>query len=123
MSRWKLFGKSKSKKEEPLEFQESSHVEPEENIPMETEDSSYIEKEQENQPLAEYHETLHTGKPASSKSSSGDKYSGSSSDQRIWRDVKAIEENIDNMHISTSRKPTSTFDKRIDRLVKKREKK
>ena len=121
MSRWKLFGKSKSKKEEPLEFQESVHVEPEENMPIETEDSSYIEKEQEqeNQPLAEYHETLHTGKPASSKSSP----SGSPSDQRIWRDVKAIEENIDNMHISKSRTPNSKFDKKIDQIIKKKEKK
>ena len=119
MSRWKLFGKSKSKKEEPLEFQESVHVEPEKNMPIETGDSSYIEKEQENQPLAEYHETLHTGKPAASKSS----LSGSSSDQRIWRDVKAIEENIDNMRISKSRTPNSKFDKKVDQIIKKKEKK
>jgi len=119
MSRWKLFGKSKSKKEEPLEFQESVHFEAEENMPIETEDNSYIEKEQENQPLAEYHETLHTGKPASSKSSS----SGSSSDQRIWRDIKAIEENIDNIHISKSRLPTSNLNKKVDKIIKKKEKK
>ena len=117
MSRWKLFGKSKSKKEEPLEYPLPTSVEYNEDITMETGESQQVEKEQEqtDQPLAEYHETLHTGKPASSNSAS--------TDQRIWRDVKAIEENIDKMHVRKSRTPTSKFDKKVDQIIKKREKK
>jgi hypothetical protein len=69
------------------------------------------EKIEEKKPLAEYKETLHAVPP-------GSKYSTKPvNDQRIWRDVKAIEQNID--HIHTSSTPVAELDRTVDRLIAK----
>ena len=65
MVKWKLFGKSK--KEEPVEYQEPTIVDYNENMPMESQETQQVEKEPEQQPLAEHHDTLHAGKTTSKK--------------------------------------------------------
>lgn len=110
MSRWKLFGKSKSKEEEITESEETIKEE-------ETEENIETDQEPEDQPLAEYHETLHTGVSTSKKKAKA------SSDQRIWRDVGGIEEKIDNLHKIKAQKPVSEIDKTVDKLLAKKKKK
>jgi len=44
----------------------------------------------------------------------------SSSDQRIWRDVDSIEENIDTLHIEKGKKPHSEIEKTVDKLIENR---
>ena len=68
--------------------------------------------------LAEYRETLHT---SSGKRSPQKKKS--SSEQVHWRDVDAIEEKIDTLHISKAKRPVSEVDRAVDRLIKKKKKK
>ena len=122
MSKWRLFGKSK--KEEKNDFHEPVNVE---NNPVEPEEIQEFEAEPiqqpepQDQPLVEHHDTLHTGKPSNEQGSSAN--SRSSSDQRVWRDVEAIEENIDNIHVKNSGNPPSELDKKVDQIIKKKEKK
>ena len=111
MARWKLFGKSKSKEEKIIESEETIKEE-------ETEEDIETDQEPEDQPLAEYHETLYTGASTSKKAKTT-----TSSDQRIWRDVDAIEDKIDNLHKIKAQKPVSEIDKTVDKLITKWEKK
>jgi len=97
MSRWKLFGRSKLK-------EEITDVE--------------MDQELEDQPLAEYHETLQTDVFTSKKGKTS-----APSDQRIWRDVNSIEERIDNLHKINAQKPASEVEKTVDRLLEKKRKK
>jgi hypothetical protein len=117
MSKWKLFGSSKSKEEEETENKELTANS--EEIPETSEDD---ESESDVEPLAEYKETVYSSNSKSKKSSSG-KEENPYSDQVVWRDVRAVEENIDNLHISKSRKPVSELDKKVDRLVRKNKRK
>ena len=110
MARWKLFGKSK----------EDEVTDTKETVEEETEE--IVKEESEDKPLAEYSETLHAGKPATSKKSSG-KHSSKPSDQRIWRDVDSIEEKVDTLHISRAQKPVTELDKTVDKLISKKKKK
>ena len=105
MSRWKLFRKSKPKEDEITESEETTE---------ETEGEIEIDQLLEDQPLAEYHETLYTGGPSSKTGTIV------SSDQRIWRDVDTIESNIDNLHITKAIKPHSEVEKTVDKLIEKR---
>ena len=112
MARWKLFGRAK--KEDIIQNEEES-----------TEKSTELSKEEKetgNKPIAEYRETLETGKITKSKTTTTVKTSAPS-EQRIWRDVNAIEENVDNIHIREAKKPVSDLDKKVDSLIKKRKKK
>jgi len=97
MSRWKLFGRLK----------------PKEEITDVVMDQELID-----QPLAEYHETLHTEVFTSKKGQTS-----ASSDQRIWRDVNSIEDRIDNLHKINAQKPTSEVEKTVDRILEKKKKK
>ncbi len=106
MSRWKLFGKSKSK--------EDKITEPAETIKEDAEEYIETDQEPDDQPLAEHQETLYTGVSTSKKGTAA------SSDQRIWRDVDAIEENIDTLHITKARKPHSEIEKTVDKIIGKR---
>jgi len=111
MIKWRLFGKSK-------EIDDSKSVqdiqEPNQEF-TETEECNDTQEEMDNQPLAEYHETLQSGK-ASSKS-----YKGSQepidSDQRIWRDIVLIEEKVDQLHKTLAEKPITEIDKKVDKLI------
>jgi len=70
----------------------------------------------EKKPLAEYKETLYTGAPRSKKEAYA------FSDQRIWRDVQAIEKNIDVIHITKANKSTNELDRVVDRIIAKKKK-
>jgi len=95
MVRGRLFGKSKEKNLESTELS--------------------ITKT-ENKPLAEYKETFYTDTPKSKKEAYA------FSNQRIWRDVQAIEKNIDIIHITRAKKPTNELDRVVDRIIAKKKK-
>ena len=101
MSKWKVFNKDKQKEEEVV-------VEPKE--------STSIEPDTEEQKEIKYSSTLHTS------SSKAKKTAKSYPDQRIWRNVDAIEENIDKLHITHAQKPVTELDKTVDRLLEKKKK-
>lgn len=92
MARWRLFGKPKE-----VDVTE--------------------EKLEENKPHAEHRETLYTGVSASKRAGTT-----TSSDQRVWRNVDAIEKEVDDIHITKS-KSSSDVDKTVDKLITKRKKK
>jgi len=112
MSRWKIFSRSKEEK-----IQTTDESKKEENVKPSEETIS-----PENRPLAEYHETLHTGKLNITKKSAP-VISHQPSDQRIWRDVNAIEDNVDNIHLKKSEKTMPGIDKKVDELIEKTRKK
>ena len=99
MGRWRLFSKPK----------EDKKAERKELTKEETEETVEAEEETEEEPLAEYSETLYTGVSKSKTSST--------SDYRGWRDVRNIEDKVDDLHITRARKPVTEVDKRVDRLV------
>jgi len=109
MPKWKIFGKSKPKEEEKIKPVEEAQEKEEE--PVET------EIVQDDESLAEYHETLESDEQVTTKAKSQP-----SSDQRIWRDVDSIEENIDSLHITKATKPHSEVEKTVDTLIEKRTK-
>lgn len=111
MAKWKLFGKTKEDEQlEPVETVEETEA------PIEEIEEVVIVKEkvEEKQPLAEYHETLETGVSTSKRKVTY------ANNQRIWRDVYAIEGNIDNLHLAKARKPHSEVEKTVDKLIDKR---
>jgi hypothetical protein len=118
MAKWKLFSKSKIKDDEiskPKEIEKEpieKKDEPEDTV-VETEVIS-DEEIKDDQPLAEYSETLETGVPTSKKEKSP-----RSTKQRLWRDFDLIEEKIDHLHISRAQKPTTTIDKKVDSIISK----
>ncbi len=103
MSKWKLFGKSKPKKEEKTE-----------TVNELEEECIETEVIQEDKVLAEYHETLESDEYVTSKAKMA------SSDQRIWRDVDSIEDNIDSLHLKKATKPHTEVEKTVDMLIEKR---
>lgn len=110
MARWKLFVRAKK---------EDSNQNEEGNTERSIE-SSEEEKEAEDKPIAEYRETLETGTTTSKTTTVK---TSTPSEQRIWRDVDAIEENINNIHIKKAKKPVTDVDKKVDGLIEKRKKK
>ena len=104
MSKWKIFDKNKQKKDETVE-------------PKETETKEPVKEKTEEQNVVTYSETLHTA------DSSSKKKTVTKSNQRTWRDVDAIEERVDNLHITKAQKPVTKLDKTVDRLLQKRKKK
>lgn len=110
MSRWKLFGKPKE--EEMPDIQNT--IEDEKT----DEDFETIQK-LEDKPLVEYNETLYSSGYTPKKTKSSKKGKTVSSDQRIWRDVDAIEDRIDTLHITRAQKPVTELDRRVDKLVSK----
>jgi hypothetical protein len=116
MAKWKLFNKTKNKEEETPESKEETEEIEEEKI-EENEETTPTENEDE--PLDEYHETLHTG---TTKKQTTQTHK-TPSNQRLWRDVDAIEENVDNIHMRKANKPVTNLDKTVDKLIEKRKKK
>ena len=95
---WKLFGKSKEDKI------------------SETQNNINEEKpEGRQEPLLEYHETLHTDLIQSKKAEA-------TKSTAVWRDVQAIENKVDNLHKTRAEKPVTELDKTVDKLIYKRKK-
>jgi len=109
MGKWNIF--SKSKKEETTNANQGTNEETtkEETI-----------KDQADRPLAEYRETLNTSRKATKKTSSK---KSSDADQRLWRDVDSIEEDVDTLHIKKAKKPVTEVDKKVDKLIEKNKEK
>ena len=112
MARWKLFGRSKPIDEE-LEHEEPLQIESEEAILSET------EQEPEDSRMIEYHEMLYSKDSKSKKHSKSQQTHKPLSDQRIWRDVNTIEENIDDLDKSELESSTSQLDDDINKTVDK----
>jgi len=112
MARWKLFGRSKSIDEEP-ECEESFQIETEETILSET------DQDTEDSTMVEYHETLYSKDSKSKKLSKSQQTHKSPSDQRIWRDVNSIEENIDGLDKSKLESSAPQLDNDINKAVDK----
>jgi hypothetical protein len=108
MTKWSLFRKSKSEEE----TKELEKIE-------ETPTKEIIEIRTEEEPLAEYNETLQTGKPSSKKPNSKSLLS----EQRHWRDINSIENKVDNIHKTRAEKPMTEVDRTVDKLIEKRKKK
>jgi hypothetical protein len=107
MAKWKLFGRSKSK-EEP---------ECEELIVTESKQKS------KKQVLAEYNEKLYSEGFTPKKYSTNQKKNRESDDQRVWRDLKSIEKNVDNIDKDGAQKPAQELDQAVDRILFKRKRK
>jgi len=106
MPKWKLFGKSKAKEEETKK--------PEETVEKQEEEVIETEVIEDEKPLAEYHETLESEEYVTQKAKTS-----KSSDQRVWRDVDSIEENIDSLHIKKATKPHTEVERTVDTLIEK----
>jgi hypothetical protein len=107
MAKWKLFGRSKSK-EEP---------ECEELVVSES-------KQKSKKPTsAEYKETLYTEGSAPKKYSMIQKKNKDLDDQRVWRDLKSIEKNVDGIDKDEAQKPAQELDQAVDRILFKRKRK
>lgn len=80
------------------------------------ESNERIIEKMENRPIAEYKETLYTDsyKPK--------KETYAFSNQTMWRNVQAIEKNVDTIHITNASKPSNDLDKIVDRIIAKKKK-
>ncbi len=118
MVKLKVLDKLKPKKKEP---------EPEEEpTPPKSEEATQSETVQDTKEstLAEYHETLHSADVASeNKDSSYQREGVVSSEQRFWRDVKAIEENVDNISKHEPKTSEERLGKTVDKILAKTKKK
>jgi len=118
MVKLKVLDKLKPKKKEPK---------PEEEItPPKSEEATQSETVQDpKEPtLAEYHETLHSVDVASeNKDSSYQREGVASSEQRLWRDVRTIEENVDNISKHEPKTSEARLDKTVDKILVKTKKK
>jgi hypothetical protein len=107
MTKWKLFGRSKSKEEPECEETVVSKSRQKSKKPV----------------LAEYNEKLYSEGSAPKKHSVAQTKSIEMDDQRIWRDVKSIEKNVDNIDKEDTQKPAQELDQAVDRILFKRKRK
>ena len=70
----------------------------------------------EDQPLAQYKETLYTGTPDPKKGAHA------ISGQSTWRNVPAIEKNVDIIHIKSANKPANDIDRIVDSIIARKKK-
>jgi len=113
MSRWKLFSKSKSKEEEKTKPQET--IKDSKTSESKIEENKEQNIQQEKEILAEYKEKLYTGTPSAIKARKQ-----VLTDQRIWRDMKSIEKNIDTMEVKKVVKPVKELEKKVDNIILRR---
>ena len=73
--------------------------------------------------LAEYHETIYTGRSKIRRESSYFEKTRMPSEQRIYRDVNTIEENIDELRKGIVKTASSDLDVKIDKLLARKQKK
>ncbi len=120
MAKWKLFSKSKIKDDGISESNqnEKGPIEKKEETEEKIVETEVILEEEtkikDDQPFAEYSETLETGVPTSKKGKST-----RPTKQRLWRDFDLIEEKIDTLHIAKAQKPITEIDKKVDTIVSK----
>jgi hypothetical protein len=125
MVKWKFFEKllQKDKPEDKQEEQQEQLEQPLQPSEKSELKEDLTESEQIEKPLAEYHETLQTGVPTNKVNTRIDREK--ISDQRIWRDVKSIEQNIDDLNLKKDKKKdpkTPELDEKVDEIIAKKEK-
>ena len=117
MIKLKVLEKLKTKKKEPIrKSKELSQDTSEENV------QSDIDQDSQEPTLAKYQETLYSDNVTYEKDDSQPRGDSVLPEQRIWRDLKAIEENVDNI----SKHPLKEFwielDKKIDVILSNKKK-
>lgn len=107
MVRWKILEKLRAKSKE-----------------SESEETTELDDNEENEgsTLAEHHETLLSGAIATKKNHVNPKDSMISSEQRIWRDLNAIEENIDDINLEKKKESLTGIDETVDMILSKHKK-
>jgi hypothetical protein len=94
------------------------------NSELESKDKIQLETDQEPETiLAEYKETLYSGKITEEKEYTHLEKNKINSNQRIWRNLDAIEENINGLHRSKVKTSLSDLNGKIDRLLASKQKK
>jgi len=119
MSKWRVSDKSKNM--ENFNYQNYSTAECNHNQDMQNNDENAFNQQHSSQKLAEHHDTLQTSNSTLKKGSSS-KNNVYNANQRVWRNVPAIEKNIDNLHFKSSSVLTSGLDRKVDYIIKKKEK-
>jgi hypothetical protein len=71
----------------------------------------------------EYHETLYTEKSKKNTKSLYKEYKNNPTEQRFYRDLKTMENKIDELKIKKTGKNSSVLNNKIDRLLSKKQKK
>ena len=97
MAKWKLFGKSKSKKKENIKEIEIPAQENEEIPQQEPETIDEKNEETEELPVTDYYETLYSNGHAPKKSTKPSKKSEKPWKRRSWESVQTIEKNIEDI--------------------------
>ena len=118
MARWKLFGKSKAKKEETEMEIDIPIIEDEETTKQEEKVSFETSEETEEPPITEYHETLYSSEHPSKKGKETWK-------RRSWESTSTIEKNVNTIDKKkTVYKQTSSdsedIDRKVDRLLSRK---
>lgn len=109
MVRWKILEKLRAKSKESESESEKT---------MELDDNEV----NEGSILAEHHETLLSGAIATKKNHADPEDIMISSEQRIWRDLNAIEENIDNINLEKKKESLTGIDETVDMILSKHKK-
>ena len=113
LTRWKLFGKSKAKKEESEKELDIPIIEDKETTKQEEKVSFETSEETEESPITEYHETLYSREHPSKKGKETWR-------RRSWESISTIEKNVDTIDKKkTVYKQTSSDSEGIDRKVNK----
>jgi len=125
LARWKLFGKSKSKKEENNKEIEIMVQENKEVLQPEPETIDETSEETEELPVTEYHETLYSNGHAPKKSTTPPQTDEKPWKQKSWESAHTIEKNVDDIgkkKIDYTEKTSESqdVDKKVDRLLSKK---
>lgn len=123
--RWKLFGKSRSKKEEKSKEMETTAQENKEVLPPEPEKIDETSEETEELPVTDYRETLYSNGDDPKKSTTPPKTDKKPWKQKSWESPYTIEKNVDDFgkkKIKNAEKTSNSrdLDKKVDRLLSKK---
>jgi hypothetical protein len=121
LSRWKLFNKSKSKKEKDYKDIEISARKNDDFSNPETEPETISETDEETEelPVKEYTETFYSIDGAAKKSVAPPKTIEKQWKQKSWESADTIGENVDNLGKKTSRGAAGSWDinRKVDRII------
>jgi len=117
MIKLKVLEKLKTKKKEPVHnSKEMSQDTPEKNV------QSEIDQDSQEPTLTKYEETLYSDNVTHEKDVLHQGGDSVLPEQRIWRDVKAVEENVDNISKHPSKEFGIELDKKIDGILSNKKK-
>jgi len=126
LAKWKIFGKSKPKKEDKSECEEIVHPEPKEILEPEEEIIIETKQDTEEPTVIEYRKTLYSEGYAPKKDKISSKTNEEPWKRRSWENMSTIEKNVDGiskkkMETKTSiQTKSSDTDKKVDKLLSKK---